>query len=741
LGSLLAVASTLALACAAWAIGIAYHARRGAAEQARLSQQFGQEVQKIAAIARYSAFLPLHDTRREMDTVREQMQRLREWMRVLGPIADGPGHHALGRGWLALERWDDALKELEAAWATGYRSPELANALGVAHGKLYERALAALEKTGDPKVDATRRAEIARAHRDPALRYLKEVGTREAGGDAREYVEGLMALYEQRFDEALALARKAGERVSWLFEARILEGDIHYLAGKDRNFKGDLDGALEEFQRAGESYRAATAVAHSSSAALMGECHELLEVIGIEVDGDRSPEATVRGALAACTAASTARPDDVEPFAEMAQAWYNLGEYQSRHGVDPTRSQEEAIRAAEHALAIDANAVRAHEMAGLAYHQVAEYRLSRGGDPRDALDRAMDHLRRALEIDPRFSTGYGILAIAQDTRGDLAKSHGEDPRPWYRAAIASAEKELTLIPEGLDALNQFGISHYAVGAWELGHGLDPSQDFARSVKVFEKIVRLRPKLDYGYANLCQLYRTWGEAQLRRGDDPRDRLAQATGSCERAIAIDDNYSGSHQSAGGIALTLAAWQLDHGEDLTPTLAHARAELERTLAIDASDALVLQLLAQADLLEARGANRRGRDPGAALKRGEAHLRRAVALHGGESAETLRLSAELHLRRAEWQEAHGRSTTADVRDGRALIARAMAQDPGDADSCETAGALEMVAARTSASGHERAEALTRGRAALERALKIDVNLAGRVRLLLDEARRLSTP
>ena len=157
-----------------WRARCAYKAHRAVVEQARLAQQFGQEVERIAAISRYAASLPLHDTRREMDAIRARMERLEERMRALGPLAAGPGHEALGRGYLALERYDDALRELEAAWATGYRSPELAYALGLVHGKLYQRALGEMPKTNDAKLDAARRAEIARAHRDPALRYLKE---------------------------------------------------------------------------------------------------------------------------------------------------------------------------------------------------------------------------------------------------------------------------------------------------------------------------------------------------------------------------------------------------------------------------------------------------------------------------------------------------------------------------------------------------------------------------------------
>src|SRR5262249_20204909 len=133
-----AVVGAVAMVGAGAASSMAYKARRGAQEQARLARQLGGEVEKIAAIARFSALLPLNDRRPETAIIRDRMDRLRERMGTLGAIAAGPGHEALGRGFFSLEQYEDALRELEAAYATGYRSPELAYALGMVHGKLYQ---------------------------------------------------------------------------------------------------------------------------------------------------------------------------------------------------------------------------------------------------------------------------------------------------------------------------------------------------------------------------------------------------------------------------------------------------------------------------------------------------------------------------------------------------------------------------------------------------------------------------
>jgi serine/threonine-protein kinase len=207
----LLVAAGLVLSAVGAVGGYALHARRAAAEQARLAQQFGQEIERNDAVVRYAALLPLHDTRRERQIIQNRMQALAAQILELGPIAEGPGHYALGRGWLSIDRPADAERELRQAIAVGYRTPEVSYALGLALGELYQQGLAEVARTDDQKA---RRAELERRFREPALANLK--ASAGAHVDAPEYVEGLIALHERRYSEALDKARAAQSRIPWL---------------------------------------------------------------------------------------------------------------------------------------------------------------------------------------------------------------------------------------------------------------------------------------------------------------------------------------------------------------------------------------------------------------------------------------------------------------------------------------------------------------------------------------------
>jgi serine/threonine protein kinase len=695
------VVAIAGLAGAGIAGALAYKARRGAAEQARVAQQFGQEVEQISAIARYAAFLPLHDTRREMDAIRGRMQRLQERMRGLGAVAAGPGHYALGRGYLALDQHDDALRELETAWTTGYRSAELAYALGLVHGRLYQRALGGLHKSRGEKRDEATRLEMARRHRDPALRYLKEAEGLGVGVDATEYVQGLIALYEQRYEEALVFARKAGERVSWLFEARALEGDIHLMSGQDRYFNGDVDGSIAEYKRAGEAYRAVIEIAHSYPAARKGECREHLERMQIEVDRDQSPEASFKEAIAACSTAALIRPDETDPIVAQASAWHSLATYQKGHGGDARASQEQVVRFGERALAINPRDPQAHHMMGSAENDLAKYELEKGGDPRGALDRAIAHVQRAVEIDPKFLGAHTLLLLVDRTKGDYERTLGLDPRPSYRAALAEGEKARAVAgDDDFTVWNGVGLADLFMGQWELDHGFNPTDALTRSVDAFGKVAHISPNLDYGYVNECEGQRYLAEFKMEHGDDPRPLLDGATANCQRAIERDGNYVGSQWDLGVVYLDVARWELDHARDPTQMMARSKAALDRAHQIDKTDQLTLNSLADWQLVEAQRLAARGRDPQPALAEAEALARRSLALSEGKSMDAARVLARLYRQRAEWGSQHGVNASADVRDGLALVTRLLKKDARVADAAKVQRALQSLGTHTGDAG-----------------------------------------
>ena len=484
------------------------------AEQARLAQQFGQEVERIAAISRYAASLPLHDTRRERDAIRARMERLRG----ADAHARSDCRRARPRGARARLPGARALRRRAARARGGVRHRLSQPRAGLSRSAWCTASSTSARwpicvKTSDEKLDAARRAEIARAHRDPALRYLKEVGRANGGVDAPEYVEGLIALYEQRFAEALTLAHKTATRVLWLYEARTLEGDIHLVAGKERYWTGDIDGAARrQLERAGEAYRAAAEVARSGFAALLWRVPA-----AARDDHHRGRPRPVAGGVGEEHAGRLRGGGDgaarrgSAPIATQARAWQHLGNYQTRHAVNPTASEREAIRLAEQALTLTPRRSCAPTyVLGWAHLTVGEYTADKGGDIRPCAGngrRACAARGRARSRPTRRATGSCATLLQRARRLRAGARHRSARRPTWRRREQAQEGASTPGAGELPRLERARPQHsWRSRAWETTPRRRSDRRLVRAVDAYEKVVKLSPTLDYGYIN-CAARRT------------------------------------------------------------------------------------------------------------------------------------------------------------------------------------------------------------------------------------------
>ena len=733
-----AMVSTALALLVAGVVGGAYalHARTQAVEQAKLANEFGQEVERNDALARIAALLPLHDTRKERQIIEARMKELETRIARLGGAAEGPGRYALGRGYLVLERPAEARRELERAWRSGYRAPEVSYALGLALGQLYQRALAELPPADDAETEAMRRAQLARELREPALAYLKgAVGVRAA---APEYVEGLIALHERRWQEALDKARAAQDRMGWMFEAHTLEGDIRLMLAKERWVAGGPDEALAELERAGTAYERAAAIARSSASALHGDCVRWVMAAEILAEHERSPAAAVGSAMTACERAAEALPGDGEVWADEVDAERRLAKYYANHNGDPESAWREAERIGRAGKALAPNSVRLLVATGYVDRDRASWLEDNGKDPRPTLDRAIDAGRNALVRDANANEAYHLMSDAWLVRGDWEAAHGLDPRASYETTSEMGQRAWALSATGFKVLNTIGLGYLSRGMWEANNGLDPRAALQQAVATIDKVVRANPNVDYGYNNLCVTYQTLAEYELKRGLDPSTTLTRALPSCEKAVAVDPEGASTQQSLACVQVDLAVWQRRQGTDPGPQLDKARATLKKSLALDHSFELAYYTLGEGEMTAARWAIDHGAAPQAAFDAADAAYQHSVALNADE-ADSLRGLAELRRLRAEWSAAHHHGgVDGDVKAGLDFARRALEINPRHAAAALQTGALHLVAART-ASGEARRRAAADAQHWLHDALTFDGNLEREAHPLVAEADKLA--
>ena len=591
------LATLLASASAAYAL----RARSQARAEARIGAEFARRVQEVEWMLRIAQMAPLHDTRREKAQVRERLDAIHARIREVGALARGPGEYALGRGQLALGDPEAARGHLETAWRNGYRTPEVAHALGLALGALYQRELPLASSIGAPQLREKRMAEIQAAYRDPAVGYLRQ----STGSDlaAPEYVEGLLAFYERRFAEALAKADAAGARTPWLYEARLLRGDVHAVQSRERHETGDGEGSRESLAAAEAAYRDASEYARSSPAALEGLCQ-----VGIQ-----RMEATLyqRGDLAplyettrvACERVVATDADRAEAHAKLANIHRFWASHLSFEGRDPLAALDLAAGSAHRAIELDPRNRRAHGNLGVIHRLRAAHEQSHGGPWQSSLDGAIESLTRAAELSGSDAAAMNDLGNAYSTRANAGRNTGADVRADLSRAVEHYDRALKQVPDFGYAHANKGLVLSRLADYEIEHGIDPSASLQGAVASLERAVALLPKLEGTHTFLAEARALEAEWKVSRGEDPggpvahaRERLAESSRLSPRGVP------GITVTLGRLALVEARHLA--GQDRAPdeAIEEARRHLRKALGDDPKHALARKRLQAADELEAR-------------------------------------------------------------------------------------------------------------------------------------------
>jgi eukaryotic-like serine/threonine-protein kinase len=577
---------------------VALRERAQAAAGARLAAEFARTVKDVEWMLRVAHMAPLHDTRVEKAAVRERLQQIRGRIREVGAPAGGPGEYALGRGELALGNPGTALGHLESAWEAGYRTPEAAYALGLALGALYQRELPLATGITSPDLRRKRLLEIQKIYRDPAIAHLRASGGTDLASP--EYVEGLLAFHEGRHAEALAKAEQAAARVPWLFEARLLQGDVHVGLARERHETGDAEGSRRAVSDAEAAYRTAAEYARSSPAALEGLCQIGLQRMEVTLyqRGDLAP--SYQATRTACERTVAADADRAEPHAKLANIHRYWTENLIYHGQEPLAALDLATASARQAIALDPRNRRAHGNLGILYRMRAVYEQKRGLPWTDSLAQAIVSLTRSAELSGADSGALNDLGNAYVTRALGEEPSGKDIRPDLKAAIGQYDK-----------------------------ALERMADYA-----------------YAHANRGNALTKLAEYEIEHSHDPAESLRGAVASWERAVALLPAMEGTHTGLADALALEARWRLSRGEDPGPALGRARGELAEAARVNKRPGPDVFLLAgQLALLEARHLVAQGRPPGAALEEARRQLRTALAANPRleDAQQGLREAAEI--------------------------------------------------------------------------------------------------
>jgi serine/threonine-protein kinase len=710
---------TLALVSAAAVLALlllgafSLRAQWQARERAELAQAFGQRIGSFKTSMEYVATQPLHDITPYKRQLREEMDWIRAEMKRLGPVAEGPGHFALGQGDLVLHQDGPAREHLRRAWRAGERGAEVAAALGLAYGRAYERALADAGRSPSSSEEETRREEAERTYRQPAVAYLRQALAGGRQGSGPSSLGGVIAFYEGRYDDALAAAGRDPAAP----QAAQLAAKVYVAQASAASRAGHYEEAFPRFARAAAAYARLIAARPSDPDLYAEDCERREREIEAASSLADVPEPQVRAAVAACDRALAVDPGLTRALVHEAGLYWRLGEQKLKRGTDPAPDLGAGIRLAERATALDPGDVQGYNYLAVSHRLLAQWKLGRGNDARGDIDAGIDAARRAVALQPEMPSAHASLGTAWIVRAQDQQRRGADPRAALAQAVASYQEAGALNPKSLPAFIGLGNAWKITSELESAQGVDPSASVGKAVAALERAAALNPRSAPIHNNLGNAHLTLGEYLLDRGADPRQALDRAAASYRHAIELKPDYPLARYNLAYTWRSLAEALLDEGRDPRPALVPGDAALTEAQRLNPEDADTFLEIARMRLVAARWRQRQRQDMAADLGAAEAALARGEALNPRQP-DVLYTEGLVARLRAE-AVAGAAERAALVRTGLERVGKALAVNAGEGRYLALRGLFESMAARAEADPGRRQEGARRAVASLEAALK----------------------
>jgi serine/threonine-protein kinase len=590
-----------------------------------LAEQFGQDVKEIEGRMRFALVLPLHPITAEETAVREQMARIEQAMKPLGKEGIGPGEYALGRGALALGETAQARIHFQKAWDSGYRPPECATGLGLSLVALYREGLHDVSRTRDRRRRDHLREELQQRYLVPARAALEK--GEGATTEPREYVEALLRYCADDLDGAEKAARAALLQAPWLYETRILLGQVDRERGSRKRAAGDEAGAAVDFEHAREHLQISTDFGRSDPRAWSELCGLWTDEMALQLARGAPLAELPAHVFTACESAVKASPKRPEGHMQLAAAERTWAEVLLRDGRDAQAALQRAEEAARLSLKLGPGEPDALGELGTVLRLSAHSQLSHGQDGQPRLDEAIAALRMVAKGQPeRLSTQ---LSLGQ-ALADGAAMKIEREQPGAEALLTEAEG-LCNTAHSLDAdalapqalLARLGLLR---AKSERLAGRSPRALLEQTVASLQTLTQAsQSPADYLLLAQATVMLAGLEGQERK--DPAPLAEAALAALERAASERAGPEG-HRAQAAVHLVLAQHQLAQGEDPQGECELARAALGGPQAPGASRPAAALLAVEIAEVELQGKRAR-KEPvqGDALSQTESWAQKVLA------------------------------------------------------------------------------------------------------------------
>ncbi len=740
------------------ALGWGAHTAQQAETREILARKLTEQVEEIEALVRYSHLSPPHDIRPDRALLRRRMDAIAQAMVEAGKVGNGPGHFALGRGLLALDKLEEAQRHLQIAWQSDYREPEVAAAMAQTLSALYRERLTEVELGGDWQARRHQIAELQKTYGHPARTFLAAIEERdvEMPGTTEEtsaevpgttektptevpgtmpaevpgtepsetepspeslLLRALSLFHDDQFDRALAVLKQSTTQRAWSYELLRLEGDIHRTWAVQHHAEGRSDDALKSFEQARKAYDRAAAVAQSDPAIYRAGAQAVFQQLSLELEAGVDSEALWQEGLARLDQALEIQPDLSDAWLWKSRFHRVAAQLKRRRAVDPVEDLKAAIQAAEQAKRSDDFRSKAWLELARAYWSWGQWSLERGEDPIARLDQA-DRAFEEVEPEKRSYSYWVAVGMAQSTRAEHLVTRGEPALPSFDRAADAFRRAAEQHSAPFAAWVNLGIGLFKASS---AHGRDDAETLLKkSIHALKQAESLRHDhvVPPYYLGLCHLH-------LAQGGDPSsghldaDGVSRAVDHFRRAQELAPNMFQLHAALGETFHAQAIHQWERGEHPDDVFARARRHHRRAMELAPDSPIPPLNLAWTAYFEGKVLLKAGQDPRSSLDEAERLVDQvSLSLH----SEGQRACAGSILRlRGEWQLHLERDPEPFFADAEEIFVALVEDNPRSSEAHRSLGRIwTRRAERLSSLGGEPQTAFARARDHLDRSLEL---------------------
>ena len=710
-------------------------------QQAKFLQEFGAEAARIEGIMRFAYLMPLHDISPEREIVMRRMRAITARMAELGSSAQGPGHYAIGRGFMALQQYEDARKHFEQALNNyGYKTSEVAYSYGLTLAMLFQTELQAAARIGSKELRETRMKEIQRDYKDPSLRFIREG---RGSTEYSEYAEAMVEFLDEHYEKAIQKSEKAMQQIPWLYESKRLEGEAYRTIGMQLYNKGDHSKALDAYRNADQAFELSIQKADSDPLGYLGRCNLKYNLLRVQRVTGIKADNTYDMGKGLCQKALEADPKNAGAYLALSYlhiAWAE--DYSIRKMTERRPVLELAVQAAQKAILLQPESSEMHKALGMAYHSLAYEFYLHDVDPSKAVAAGGESFKKAIQLNPNDGVSYLFRGWSIWYLAEYLRVTGADPRKILDEAHQSIQTAIRLNPKDYGSYHAAGSIFYSKAAYEAEVGLDPLHSLDSALQLYQKSMALNP----GYLNASVWFGwtalTKGEYLSLVGRNPQDVLNQAEKTYQDTLRINPNLSDLFRGLGQSNWIKGEYAVQNKTDPTAFLEKARSFMKKALETDKSNYELYAMSGKIDLVAARWKMLQHKTPDQEIKSALRWENEAINVSFTSNYfDGWYSKAKIYQRWVEWKLENKQNADTEIRLGLEMVSKALEINARSAEMIGTRGIFSLFQARSVDNSSQRIEFAEKAQTTLQEALKLNANLTYAFTPYLKQAESLANP